>query len=372
MDFASCPLRAAHSSDWAKATTGPSLLQGTLRVGRLPEDTAPRKLEIGERPPPALWVSARAAVTWAKGVLSALAVPTVGAAATRLADQAASRAVGPWALAILLLVVVSLVVFLMEMMTAHRADASTVRRTLDAASPTATVQRALASGPLVAPHDCECMLTLPADAASVFVEGGARRVSVLDARGFLVVSLGVSFGRSPAGAPRTAPRLTLTAGPGSDDVLAHCSASPAGKGPYYVYRPSGEVFATVGPAEDVLRMHQRLDAAVAQGTHRFVLMESTGGKLTFDAPGKHGYIRVSDGGGNLCAAVGTQSSGSAEEAPGGGDVCGRIVLRIQPGVDVAAVLCGLFCMLQLLRLEEPTPQDIISRLVPLDQSTDVF
>lgn len=354
----------------------PAPRDAVLRTGRLPGGAAAKEPDLGAGPPPAPGAplrdlgeapSARSALAWGRGVLSALSMPTVGGAARLLANRAASTRLDPAAFAVLALAVVFFVLVVMEMMTAHQEDVYEAAAH-HAVPPPAQTQQARASGPLLPPQDCERMLTVPADAAGVWAAGGSRRVSVLDARGKFVLLLGVA-----PQAPPEAPRLVVAADPRGSAVLAHC-ACPGGDCPYYIYRQAGGLFATVSRGDeaysDALRM---IDPSLAPGTNRFVLAEFAGGNLTFDAPRKNGHIRVSDGGGELCAVVGAWSLGLAGAASSDDDeVRSRLVVRVRPRVDVGAVICGLFCMLQLMRLEQPSSQHLVRRLAPLDDNTELF
>lgn len=211
---------------------------------------------------------------------------------------------------------------------------------------------------LVVPKDHECALILPATALGRWDIGKSGSFDVTDTKGAPLVGFSVTA-PSPqaareAGTP--APRIIMTSTQGT--VLAYCCARPGAVGPFFVYRQSRELFATCD--------RSRIPSSDTNVAHRYALVEqSTGGSLFFDlprlSPDRGGHLTITDDRGSLQAAVGpwdgpvrkTSLSRGEEEATG------SLLVRIGPQGDTGALLSGLLCSMQLLRLERPSAAEEI-------------
>lgn len=194
---------------------------------------------------------------------------------------------------------------------------------------------------LMVPEHRECRLLMPASVLDRWDGGKSSSFEVTDTQGVAVLRFSVSAAKGSESGP-SAPRIVMTQ-PQVDAALAYCCARPGASGPFFVYRQARDLFGTCwGSSKEAA-------SKSADVAHRFMLVDTSGNRLVYDVPTrKLGHLRVTDGSGALRAAVGPW-----EAQPGAGPP-ETLLIRVGPQADAGAVLCGLLCGMQLLRLEQPT------------------
>lgn len=180
---------------------------------------------------------------------------------------------------------------------------------------------------LVVPEGQECALLIPTAAGGWWAAGQEKSFGVTDTRGAEVVGVVLCGAESKGGVQVSHVMLTDAAG---SEVLASCSAQVGTvRGPLQVCRRGGEVFATLSGTDGRFVLAQR-------GGGQWIFDETTRGSLR---AGLQVRLRVADDRGAPLAEVGPWGSGQGRE--------GQLFVRVGPGVDAGALLCGLLAVLRL-------------------------
>eukprot|EP00747_Dinoflagellata_sp_TGD_P207615 gnl/TRDRNA2_/TRDRNA2_81168_c0_seq1.p1 gnl/TRDRNA2_/TRDRNA2_81168_c0~~gnl/TRDRNA2_/TRDRNA2_81168_c0_seq1.p1 ORF type:complete len:638 (+),score=101.15 gnl/TRDRNA2_/TRDRNA2_81168_c0_seq1:139-2052(+) len=198
---------------------------------------------------------------------------------------------------------------------------------------------------LVVPEDHECALVIPREAAGRWNAGEFGGFCITDTSGAPVLRFSVTTpppspqDSTEGGHEMRAPKLVLSSASGGQ-VLAYCCARPGAFGPFFVYRHTGELFATLDRDTSLVPDPSR----PAEASLRYTLTDRAGQQLRFETPEQKGQMRVSGDNGVLQATVGlAEKQGVASSVDG-------ILLRVGPRADVGALLCGLISTLQLRRM----------------------
>lgn len=196
---------------------------------------------------------------------------------------------------------------------------------------------------LIVPEGKDCTLLVPGSSSAQWGGGQAGHFQITDENGKPLLGFGVS---STTGQhPLAPPRLTFTPS-ASGESLAYCSAGQgSASGPYHVHRADGVLFATLSTSidDDISQRRQKKTDQI------FVLSERSGHVHSIKMP------LLGSSCGQILITCGTHDSQArcGEVEP---DKSGGLKVRLGPGADIGAVLCGLFCSLQLLRLRQVDTQ----------------